>query len=388
MSDPGEPSVSDSGGGQNGDGDGHGVPGVESGDGGSNRGGRVAAIVGVVLVLIGLIAWWGPWRSTSDTGTNRTSTSTSVPENEGPIAPLTGLSVPTDQGHLLDRPALIAKVDAASEANPYIGLELADLVIEIQVEGISRYMAIFHSEDVEDIGPIRSARASDADLLAAFGRPLFAVSGYNEGTKAVLDQADWFQLVSFDVAPDEYFRTPRKQRPHNLLARADGLWSLAQPPVVLPTALFQYREPGVHSPGLPVAGFTARVGSGATFAWDDQRRAWSRWAHDAPELDLDGDQIAPTNVIVLDTEYVQSSADVTSPQAITVGSGDAWVFSDGRAEAGTWNRPTRTDPWDLRDPLGGPMTLEPGTTWIVLAVEPPTIASAEQVSSLPAPEQT
>ena len=380
MSDPGDASVSDSDGGRSDD-------AGDDTEGHAARGARIVAVVAAVAtLLVGLIAWWGPWRNNSDTGTKAISTSTSVPDEGDRIAPLTGMAVSIDKGHLLDRPALIAKVDAASEANPYVGLERADLVIEIQVEGISRYMAIFHSEDVDDIGPIRSARVSDADLLPAFGTPLFAISGYNEGTKAALDEAGGFQLASFDVAPGEYFRTPRKQRPHNLLAKADGLWDLAQSPVVRPTAVFPYREPDVHSSGLPVAGLSARVGSGATFAWDEERRAWSRWAHGVPELDLGGDQIAPTNVIVVETGYVQSSADATSPEAITVGSGDAWVFSDGRAGAGTWSRPSRTDPWELRDPSGNPMTLEPGTAWMVLAVEPPTILSAEQVASLPAPE--
>ena len=73
---------------------------------------------------------------------------------------------------------LVVKVDDTKEARPQIGLEDADVVYVEQVEaGLTRIAAIFSSTLPEIIGPVRSARISDIELLAQFGRVGLAYSG-------------------------------------------------------------------------------------------------------------------------------------------------------------------------------------------------------------------
>ena len=71
------------------------------------------------------------------------------------------------------------KIDNHRDARPHAGLNQADVVYEEIVEGITRFFAIFHSTDADPIGPIRSARTTDVDLLNQLNRPLFAWSGGN-----------------------------------------------------------------------------------------------------------------------------------------------------------------------------------------------------------------
>ncbi|HXR42012.1 MAG TPA: DUF3048 domain-containing protein, partial [Acidothermaceae bacterium] len=70
------------------------------------------------------------------------------------------------------------KIDNVLGAWPQSGLNQADIVFDLPVEaGLTRLMAVFHSNDVPLIGPVRSARPVDADLLRLFGRAYFAFSG-------------------------------------------------------------------------------------------------------------------------------------------------------------------------------------------------------------------
>ncbi|MCZ7629373.1 MAG: DUF3048 C-terminal domain-containing protein [Microthrixaceae bacterium] len=90
----------------------------------------------------------------------------------------------------------------------------------------------------------------------------------------------------------------------------------------------------------------------------------------------DDEQLAPTNVVVIEVDYVPSEADRESPEAVSVGSGSAWVYSGGHVQTGRWDRPERTLGWQLTGDDGHAMTLAPGATWVVLADGPPRDAAA------------
>ena len=302
--------------------------------------------------------------------TTTTTTTTTAPTPAGPTAPLTGLVVDGDDAaavERLDRPALVAKIDNAPEAMPQIGLDRADVVIELKVEGISRYMAVVHSQDVTELGPIRSARTSDPDLLAMFVRPLVAWSGGNPTVTRIMDSTPWIQSLNPDQTTDAYSRTRTKKAPHNLVADVPRLYTYADQPPALPVPLFGYLPEGGDPGGVPVAGFEISVGaSPSTYVWSDELGAWLRWANGRRQTVADGAQIAPTNVVVLATPYGTSAADRISPEAQTLGSGTAWVFTQGRMIEGRWDRAEPSQPWQLTRADGTPIQLTPGVTWVGL----------------------
>ena len=77
-----------------------------------------------------------------------------------------------------DGPILVVKIDDTPAAHPQAGLEDADVVYIEQVEGgLTRLAAVFSSKIPDVIGPVRSARISDIELLEQFGRVAFAYSG-------------------------------------------------------------------------------------------------------------------------------------------------------------------------------------------------------------------
>ena len=82
--------------------------------------------------------------------------------------------------------------------------------------GLSRLLAVFCSHFPAVIGPVRSAREDDLELLRQFGRPAFAYSGAEPQLLPVVEQARIVDL--YDGRVGGYFRDPSRDAPHNLYA--------------------------------------------------------------------------------------------------------------------------------------------------------------------------
>ncbi len=292
------------------------------------------------------------------------TTSTTVP---AAIAPLTGL--PTDPATAA-RPALVVKIDNfPTIARPQVGINQADVVFEEIVEGITRFAAVFQSSQADPVGPIRSARTSDINILAQFGRPLLAWSGGNPYVTNAIQHANIDNLTP-DRYASAYFRTTDRAKPHNYFSNTSTLFSLATDATPVPQPLFQYRAAGEALPptAQPAAGvkIVYTGGEKVDYAWNDTLGGWARFQAGTPHVDADGHQIAPPNLVILFTPYKTSPADKNSPEAQTVGNGEAWVFTDGAVIPGTWNRPDATKPAALTDGNGQPILLTPGHTWVAL----------------------
>ena len=308
----------------------------------------------------------------------------------GPTAPLTG--EPLENPSIMDRPALAVKIGTSSVGRPQTGINQADVLIEARVEGITRLIAVFHSQDAIPLGPVRSARSSDPDILANFGQPIFGHSGANPGVLREISQGqanNKLYELRWDNLPSDYWRVGDRVPPWNLYTTTSAIWNAAPSHLEAPEPLFEYRQAGESLPSSaqPVPGVEIRYLSGsgglgllAQFAWDEELGGWARWqdgtAHvdqarspdGTPNPDIDPVQVAPANVVVLQTRYTGSAADPRSPEAITVDAngGVALVFTDGHLIRGQWTRPSASQPWLVTDGGGNPVRLTPGQTFIAL----------------------
>src|SRR5207253_1555385 len=139
-------------------------------------------------------------------------------------SPLTGLPMDIVRSK---RPVLVVKIDNAPKARPQIGLNQADVVFEEGVEGgITRFAALFHSEESKPVGPVRSARSTDIKIVSAFHHPLFAYSGANSLFKQYVADAPLVD-VGVDRYPDRYHRDNARSSPYNLFSETETLLDLA-----------------------------------------------------------------------------------------------------------------------------------------------------------------
>jgi hypothetical protein len=343
---------------------------------GRSRRWRVVAGGTAVLVLLPLvvfIATRGGGASPEPTTTTTTvpTTTTTVPTTTTttappPVAPLTGI--------LGDfrRPALIVKIDNVSSARPQSGLRQADIVIEEPVEAnLTRLAAVFQSTDASVVGPVRSMRTSDLELIPMFGRPLFAASGGTAGVVPQLHQANVVDIGN-NVSGQGFRRDPGRPAPHNLYSSTPELYQKAPETLPPPKQIFHYLRRGERpGPGAqPVRGVALRFGGPevSRFTWDPVAQIWRRSQNGTPHMAAEGIQIGPRNVVVAEIDYDLSGQIGRSvPHAVVTGSGPVVVLTQGQAIRGTWVRPSLLHRLKLVAADGRTeIKLTPGQTFIEL----------------------
>ncbi|MFM8451505.1 MAG: DUF3048 domain-containing protein, partial [Acidimicrobiaceae bacterium] len=126
---------------------------------------------------------------TTAASVEETTTTTTIPIVR---APLTGAQAPDET--VIGRPAMVVKIDNHPKARPQWGLNQADIVFEENVEQLTRFAAVFQSQGSDPVGPIRSGRLQDIDLLASLNAPLFVWSGGNSKVTSEIRKSTMIDL--------------------------------------------------------------------------------------------------------------------------------------------------------------------------------------------------
>jgi hypothetical protein len=291
------------------------------------------------------------------------------------VFPLTGLPI-TDPA-IAARPSLSVKIDNAPKARPQSGLDHADVVFEEVVEGgVVRFMAVFHSNDADPLGPIRSVRPVDASLLNTL-KGYFAFSG---GAPAFVDivRHSPATLISAEELGDNngkpFRRRPGRPQPYNLYSSTQTLRSVGKPLNEPPPRLFTYRAAGQPLGGgaSPARNVTVEMGRLTTANWffADDSQSWARATNGTPHVVEGGQQLRFPNVVLQFVPYrdtaIHDTSGSVSPEAVIDGEGEAWLLSGPALVKGRWRRPTGNDLTVFTDASGVPMALQPGSTWVSL----------------------
>nr|WP_189954945.1 DUF3048 domain-containing protein [Streptomyces alanosinicus] len=264
---------------------------------------------------------------------------------------------------------LAVKIDNVPVARPQSGLDAADVVYAEQVEGgLSRLLAVYATRLPRTVGPVRSARESDLELLRQFDRPTLAFSGAQHKLLPLIGKAP-LRAQSADEDPTAYFRAAGKAAPHNLYLRPATLLPAAPGKAALTTG---FRYGPAPSGGRPTASRTVRYPAARfTFTWSAERHHWLIAMDDTPMATADGAQVAPRTIVVQhvrihDSTYHDALGSPT-PYTETVGSGKAEVLRDGRSFDASWSRPKATDGTAFTTADGGRMNFADGQVWVVFA---------------------
>ena len=313
-----------------------------------------------------------PTSTTTSTSTTTTSTtSTTLDDRETSL--INGL--PVDDASLLDRRVLAVKIDNHPRANPQSGIDQADMVIELMVEGITRFITIWHESDSDYLGPSRSGRPTDAALLPALNEPTFAISGAQAWVQSLI-RSNGVNLLT--ETADGYFRISGRSAPHNLYADTNVLRVTADErdysdnPPEGPLWEFGPMPAGARTASQVNIEFsTNRV----FWDWDEGRGLWLRtsYGEESTYRNEDGteERIGVPIMVALYVEPYTASpgggqSGTNLPSSRTTGQGLAFVFADGMVTEGTWERESETDWFTLRDESGAVMTVPAGKSWVSL----------------------
>jgi Protein of unknown function (DUF3048) N-terminal domain/Protein of unknown function (DUF3048) C-terminal domain len=288
---------------------------------------------------------------------------TSAPHKSLVRSPFTGELVPS-----LNR-VLAVKIDNIVNARPQTGLTHADIVYVLPVEGgLSRFLAIFSSDHPPVIGPVRSAREDDIELLRQFGRPAFAYSG---ATATLLPHIHRTARIVdlYSGITRGYYRDNRRVAPYDLYARTRVLLQQARGASRAHDIGFRFGPP---PPGGEVTRSAAVSYPAASFrfTWSAAKGRWLVSMDGTRAVITDGGRLSPATVVIQHTTVRTSrflEYGKPPPYAESTGSGTALVLRDGKAWTTHWSRPTSNGGTTFTSASGQRMTFAQGQVWNVLA---------------------
>jgi len=246
---------------------------------------------------------------------------------------------------------------------------------DVDRASLTRLLAVFQSTNADPVGPVRSTRTTDIDVVSALNHPLYAYSGGNSGFVAQLRAAN---VTDVGDGPGRPYTRGRGIAPHNLYSNTSALFALAPAGSQPPVPFFRYRATGqaVAAAGAAPAGHgdISFGSSGASWDWDVASGTWKRGQNGSADVDVSGQQISAANVIIQLIPY-QTDGYATGegispappiPKGLTVGNGDAVILTGGTAVHATWSKPAPANITQYADSTGQPILLTPGQTWVEL----------------------
>jgi hypothetical protein len=314
-------------------------------------------------------------------------------------APLTGLTLEEGAAgtETFAAPSVACKIDNVEAARPQFNLNKADIVFVEMVEfGLTRLVAVWQSQPVDQAGPVRSVRPMDADITAPLAGIFCFSGGQLPFVNAVKDTGQYMASETTEQADDKgsFSRLSSRGAPHNVMVDVALLQSQhldkKAPQPMLPMVAFdpetESYEVGSTETGEETISFSVKYPQ-AVSGWKAEGSYFVRSQDGDQHIDGASNEILrATNVVVMQTKTDNSFRDPKYgpiPRTVMIDSGIAWVFSNGKRVKGTWTKASQSAPIQLFDAAGAPIKLAVGNTWIELMGEPSkiTIKSPEPPAS-------
>jgi hypothetical protein len=293
-----------------------------------------------------------------------------------PLSPLTGM--PGKLG-----PVLVVKIDDTALAHPQVGLKDADVVYIEQVEGgLTRLAAVFSSKIPSQIGPVRSARISDLELLAQYGQVGFAYSGAQRKLFPEIAAANLFDVGANKYGAAFYKNDPLRSAPYAMMLSAPELLQEAATRGAIPVSAkemgWKFGQPSEKAISTPTAEIAWPAGRYSAL-WSLNEKRWLLSHNGSPDLDPDGYQIGPQNLLIQmvsisDSIYKDKGGGVT-PFTATVGTGNCYLLRDGTYLPCIWNRPSAESGTTFTDLDGAEIFFTPGQIWFALTSKEPVFSA-------------
>lgn len=294
------------------------------------------------------------------------------------MSPFTGKELPAETWLKRPRRVIAFKIDNNINARPQSGLQEADAVHEILVEGgMTRFLAFYLDNTSKYLGPIRSARPTDPTMVKPYGGTL-VVSGATAGLIPSIRELG--VPVLEEQSSPVMFRISSRNAPHNLYADTELVRER------IDERGFFFLQPGpqpLYSFGLNQSNWTdgankitIKYSEFTTVIWKLDNDRYSRFiidgysdnkeavAHNFITQDGNYSDILQTETIVVIQGPLYNDPATTLPSVLTVGVGNAFVFNNGSYIEGTWRRGDISETFVLSDLDGNEIQVPPSTQWV------------------------
>jgi hypothetical protein len=257
------------------------------------------------------------------------------------------------------------------DARPQSGLSKARIVYEVLTEGsITRFLAIYDlSENIEAIGPIRSARPYFIDIASEYSA-VYAHSGGSPESLSLLKRSNYvFDLDEFFGYNTGYFkRSDSRYAPHNLYTSLELLVSAKNHYQLKDDAEFEpwlFKDPtDLEAEVIDIViDYSGVINNQVSWKYLLDNNKYERSQDGRRHVDEDGSLIEADNVIV---QFATTSVidEIGRKDIRLIGEGRSIVFRDGIAIEGSWRKKLSTGRTVFYDESGNKIELNRGKTWI------------------------
>lgn len=295
--------------------------------------------------------------------------------------------VMTDQASASRHPLGVI-IENHSDARPQSGLDQADVVYEAIAEGgITRFLAIYGTNQPEKVGPVRSARTYFVDWIHGYNGYLAHVGGNYDALEKIrsdgildLDQfrysGPYWRESGLGVASEHTMFASvvklREQAEKNKYATANTF------------TVYKYKEDPTE--GLPEAQKVSikfsNNGSSTydvAFDYDKVTNSYKRSLAGKPHTDrISKNQINPKNVVTMTVDKKPTVTKINEQgyTMTTVGTGKARFYIDGKETIGTWKKESAASRELFYDAAGTEITFDRGQLWICIVSSDSTITTS------------
>jgi hypothetical protein len=284
--------------------------------------------------------------------------------------PLTGFKVRPGKTAKLGHRVLVAKMDNTVSSRPQVGLSKADMVVEELVEGgLTRLAVFYYSHIPRIVGPIRSMRASDIDVVS----PVHASMVTSGGAPKTIHRIKAAHIRFYAEGAKGMYRSAQRAAPYNLFVHLKRVAAVAKRKSARPPPNYLAWGSAKDLPqGRRVTKISVQFSGVHTTKWVFAHGRYHNTDSNAPARG----QFPATNVLVLrvregDAGYLDPAGNHV-PETLLTGSGHALLFHDGRVVVATWHKgkaPTSTIKLTTRKG-GHKLEVPAGHTWIELVPVP------------------
>ncbi|UAC48623.1 DUF3048 domain-containing protein [Bacillus aquiflavi] len=319
-------------------------------------------VIGIAIFMI--VSGCSKSQQETDQNKNETPVKENDPTNSSSY-PLTGISTKD----VTNNRAVAVMINNHPEARPQSGLHEADIVYEVLAEGkVTRFLAIFQSEQPSQIGPVRSARDYYIDLAKGYDS-LFVSHGYSPDAKKMLDSGYVDHIDGMVYDGTLFKRADFRQSPHNsyitykniVKGAKENKYKMDQAPEKLS---FLTEDEVDAISGEDAVSVTVNYFSdlfSARYEYDEDLGKFTRFSNGEQTIDLDSEEpILLDNIFIIEAEH--KVIDDAGRRAINFKSGGkGYLLQKGKWNEVEWKN---IDGKILPFTNGKEAALVPGKTWI------------------------
>lgn len=285
-----------------------------------------------------------------------------VEKEEIYFSPYTGEEISKD---ILNNIPFMVIVENSKDARPQSGLVDADIVYETMAEGgIPRFIALFHKNSPEKIGPVRSARPYFLDLSKLYKLP-FGHCGYSDEAKSQIAAENLPSLNEFIYAK-YYWRDKSRKYEHSLYTSTENMRNLISEKdfIVKPTSIYDFDKSYWDKLNFDVSNsVNIKVNKYYNTSYIFKDSLYVKSMEGSPSINRDDNRPIQAKNIVIQLTNITLQKDNLHVDIKLIGEGDCLVISNGKVVKGRWKQSSLDSRIELADSLGNPIPLNTGNTW-------------------------